>query len=319
MTQVKRSLVKSFAPLLLLLAWGCAPRPTPALEPARAGTIDSTQTTPSVDALSPEIGLTTIAPEPLVREITRDEIEGIVVALEQPNLVESTLSPDGRWLAEVYSYDCVAVSPEQEYAYQELRLVKTGAMRTRVMDSQLIACGGLGAYGLAGRFWSSNSRYFYYTDASIGVPDGCGYWSPPYLRVDPVNLQVEPLGSGPISPDGTLLAAWQADRLGVWRVEGERIGLVDIPTTVRTPGPIAWRPDSTAVAFLLTEADCPLGETDLGRLDVAEMRPVVILASREPSFADVVWDAPNRVMLTDESGDRWRYNFLSRELRPIIP
>jgi hypothetical protein len=109
------------------------------------------------------------------------------------------------------------------------------------------------------------------------------------------------------------------DQLGVWRVDGERIGLLDIPSVVRIPGPIAWRPDSSSIAFLISEGTCPLGETDLGRLDLADMRPIILLSYREPAFADVRWDVPNRVTLTDENGGTWRYNFLSRDLWQVGP
>ena len=243
----------------------------------------------------------------------------MVVARQEPRLSEAFTSPDGAWRAEIMAYDCIAVSAEETLAYQELRLVDTKSGSSRLADSQLQTCGGLGAAGLGGRFWSENSRYFYYTDAVSGVPDGCGFWEPPYLRLDTVNLGIEYLGGGPISPDGTMLAAWQGDRLGIWRISGETVGVVEIPASVSLPGPIGWRPDSSAIVFLVSEGSCPLGETDLGRLDLSDMRPIIILAYRDPSFAGLLWDAPNRVTLTDELGGLWRYNFLSRDLWQIAP
>jgi len=243
----------------------------------------------------------------------------MVVALQEPRLSEAFTSPDGAWRAEFVVYDCVSVSAEETLAYQELRLVDTKSETSRLADSQLQSCGGLGAAGLAGRFWSENSRYFYYTNAASGVPDGCGFWMPPYLRVDAVDLGIEFLGGGPISPDGTMLAAWQGDRLGIWRISGEAVGLFKIPANVTVPGPIGWRPDSSAIAFLVSEGSCPLGETGLGRLDLSDLVPIIILAHRDPSFAELLWDAPNRVTLTDEAGGRWRYNFLSRDLWQIAP
>jgi hypothetical protein len=253
----------------------------------------------------------------VIRELTPEETVRIVTAVQEADLVESVASPDEAWLAEVYAYDCVEVVPGQEYAYQELRLVKAGQVGASVAGAQLVACGGLGAYGLDGLFWSPSSRYFYFTDAATGVPDGCGYWRPPYWRVDTTDLEAERLGEGEVSPDGTLLAAWQEGRLAIWLVDGEAIGRVEIPTAHRTPGPITWRPDSTAVAFLVSEGSCPLGETAVGRVDMADMQPVVILSSEDPAYSGILWDAPYRLALTAEDGTQWRYNLTTEDLRRI--
>ena len=243
----------------------------------------------------------------------------MVMALEVPRVSETFPSPDGLWRAEFVVYDCVNVDSEQTLAYQELRLVETRSGTSRLADSQLQSCGGLGAAGLSGLFWSENSRYFYYADAAVGVPDGCGYGMPPYVRLDPVHFRIDVLGSGPISPDGTMLATWLGNRLGIYQISGGTLGVAKVYAGATMPGPIAWRPDNSAVSFLISEGSCPLGETDLGRLDVTEMLPIVILRSRDPSFADLVWDAPNRVTLTDEKGGVWRYNFLTRDLWQIAP
>lgn len=299
--------------LLLVLAWGCAPLPA-------AGPAASRSATESALPSSTSDGeLPSFTPEPVIRELTPEETIRIVTAVQEAELVESVASPDATWLAEVYAYDCVEVTPGQEYAYQELRLVKTGEVGADMAASQLIACGGLGAYGLASRFWSADSRFFYYTDAAAGVPDGCGFWTPPFWRLDTVDLQAERLGEGSLSPDGMLLAAWQQDRLGLWRVDGEAIARIEIPSSRRTPGPLAWRPDSSAVAFVVTEGSCPLGESDVGRVDMVDMQPVVVLTSQDPGFTEVVWDAPNRLALTDEDGGQWRYNLTTGDLRRFGP
>ena len=83
--------------------------------------------------------------------------------------------------------------------------------------SQLISCGGLGAYGLAGSFWSGTSRFYYFTNAAHGVPDGCGYWLPPLLRLDLTDWSITDLGSGTLSPNRlrmASLAGWRAGDLG---------------------------------------------------------------------------------------------------------
>ncbi|HKY84294.1 MAG TPA: hypothetical protein VJ160_05650 [Anaerolineales bacterium] len=277
---------------------------------------------PSPEALLPGTPLAPSATDdglPRAPVGTTADGAAIVMALQEPRVSEAFSSPDGLWRAEFVTYDCVDVDSEQTLAYQELRLVDANDGTSRLADSQLQSCGGLGAAGLAGRFWSENSRYFYYSNAAVGAPDGCGFWMPPYLRLDTFDFRVEVLGEGPISPDGTMLAAWLGNRLGVWQISGDTLGTHKIYAGATVPGPIAWRPDSSAIAFLISEGSCPLGETDLGRLDLSNMLPIILLRNRDPSFADLVWDVPNRVTLTDEKGGVWRYNFLSRDLWQIAP
>jgi len=300
---------------LLVLASACAGAQTGVLEegdtPNDSASPGAASAAPDPTAFLPRAPAATASP-------TADG-RAMVVARQQPRLSEISTSPDGAWRTEIVAYDCVAVSAEETLAYQELRLVDTKSASSRLADSQLQTCGGLGAAGLAGRFWSENSRYFYYTDAASGVPDGCGFWEPPYLRLDTADFGIEYLGGGPISPDGSLLAAWQGNRLSIWRIDGELVGVVEIPGSATVPGPIGWRPDSSAIAFLVSGGSCPLGETGLGRLDLSDMRPIIILAPHDPSFAGLLWDAPNRVTLTDEEGGLWRYNLLSRDLWQVAP
>lgn len=81
-------------------------------------------------------------------------------------------SPDNQWRVDIIIYDCVQVAGGVDSnAYEQLNLFEVSTGATQVIDSQLQNCGGLGAAGLDGRFWSSNSQYFYYKDARVGVPD----------------------------------------------------------------------------------------------------------------------------------------------------
>jgi hypothetical protein len=105
------------------------------------------------------------------------------MAASQP-LTETFPSPDGQWQAETVVYGCVETDEETEHAYELLRFAASSAGEWRQVDSQLINCGGLGAYGLAGLCWSRDSRYFYYTPARQGVPDGAGEWSRPVWQLE---------------------------------------------------------------------------------------------------------------------------------------
>ena len=315
----------------LLLSAGCAGSPGPGT-PGGLGdgaaspipselTIPTRASEPTAEPAKPTPSLpATPAPTP-----TPDAL-GTVVASQQPH-VESHPSPDGRWIAEILVYDCVRVSEEQENAYQELRLTEVETGQPLTVDSQSLFCGGLGASGLGGWFWSPDSRFFYYTDARTGVPDGCGYFTSPYLRVDTQDLSVEYLGMGSVSPDERKLAVWwegdsevrEDGMLAIWDIQGELLGIAMIPPPIVLPGPIAWSPESRSVAFLTSENYCPLGSTALGRMELDMMIPIIILQSRDPGFTGLVWDLPDRVALTDEQGGSWTYNFATRDLLPQTP
>jgi hypothetical protein len=266
------------------------------------------------------------SPRPATPAITpTPDALATVIASQQPR-VESYPSPDGRWIAEILSYDCVRVSEEQENAYQELRLTEVETRQPVTVDSQFLFCGGLGASGLGGRFWSADSRFFYYTDARTGVPDGCGYFTSPYLRVDILDISAEYLGMGSVSPDERKLAVWwegdSGERvngmLAIWDIQGELLGIAQVPPPIVLPGPIAWSPDSRSVAFLTSRAPAA-GLTALGRMELDMMVPVIILQSADPSFGGLNWDAPSLVTLTDEQGGSWTYNFATRNLLAETP
>ena len=166
--------------------------------------------TPSPDAPSP-VALATPLPTPA-------EAAAVIFAV-RPETQTEHLSPDGRWRAVVYTYPCVEVEGAQ-LAYDELRLISVDSGSDPLIAHQLQYCEGLGAIGLGGLFWSANSRYFFYTDARQGVPDGgCGPYTRPTFRLDVATLATQPLGSGPRSPDGTRLAAWQDGALVIWDLE----------------------------------------------------------------------------------------------------
>ena len=113
-----------------------------------------------------------------------------IVSASAPRIHSDDLSPDGRWRAQVVIYDCVAVGEEMK-SYEELRLIGEDDGSYTIIESQLINCGGLGAFGLAGRGWSDDSQIFSFTDAREGVPDGAGDWQPPLYRYNIANQIAE--------------------------------------------------------------------------------------------------------------------------------
>jgi len=229
-------------------------------------------------------------------------------------LISSQVSPDGLWWARVFSHLCPQSTAGETYGYDYLQLTDQNTGKNNILSSQLIHCGGLGGYGLAGRFWSHASRFYYFTDAAIGVPDGCGYYLPPLLRLDVTDWSITRLGMGTISPDGFKLASWADGKLVIWDINDGQIGSTRLPVENTLPGPIAWAPDGQSITYLLSEAYCPLGLTYVVRLNLSDFQSTPFYASQDPSFADIRWDTANRVILTDEDGSTWAYNFITGTL-----
>ncbi len=202
-----------------------------------------------------------------------------------------------------------------ENAYEQLKIIHAGDGVETLADVQLQYCGGLGAFGLQGLFWSPNSRFFYYTDAREGVPDGCGYWEPPIISFDVTTQKKEYLGNGPRSPDGTKIAAWQNQELVIWDVNMGEIGRVAMRESGQAAGPMAWSSNSRALAYVRTTDPCPpRGKSYVGRIDLTELKQTILLASEAPSFEGVEWDGPNRLRLFDEEGKKWQYDFATHRL-----
>ena len=128
----------------------------------------------------------TVPATPTPDAAARDTITA-VMAGTQP-VTQTFPSPDGVWQAEIAVYKCVAAGSgdegSDEYAFEGLYLERIDTGSLAQVDSQLINCGGLGAYGIQGLCWSADSRYFYYDMAREGVPDGNGEWIPPVRQLE---------------------------------------------------------------------------------------------------------------------------------------
>ena len=225
-------------------------------------------------------------------------------------------APDGLWQAEILIYDCVSLGAEGEVAYEQLLLtsVQTGAAAT--VADQVQYCGGLGAGGLDGLFWSANSRYFYYTNAREGFPDGCGYWARPLLRIDVTDGSSTYLGGGILSPDRTKLAAWQEREVVVWEAGGGELGRTPALVASADRGAIVWAPDSQSFLYFQVETYCPLaGASYVVRLDLPDLQPVLLLESDAPTFSGAVWDAATLIRMFDENGAPWTYDLVTGELK----
>ncbi len=281
----------------------------PTAAPTATVVFDATPTRPP----SPHVTSPPATPEP--------DFAATLVAGTPPRLFASYPSLDGALRAEVVIHDCTPLAGEQAFAYDILRVVDTATGETRFVDGQLQACGGLGAFGLGGLFWSASGRFFYYTKAREGVPDGCGFWTRPISRADTSTWTTADLGGGPVSPDGRLLAVWAERELVVYETDGGEVGRAPAADALAL-GPIAWSPDGRALAFVQAEMFCApggSGVTTVSRVEVPAMAGRVLLRSDDPAIQTIAWDEANELRLWDDAGREWRLDANGGELAPPRP
>jgi hypothetical protein len=313
--------------LLLILGctWligGCRTLATPS--PSIPITVQATKPAqPSVTATLFPSQTATVTPTEIPETPTAtSDIASTVVALTSPRIHSFFASADQKWRVEVVVHDCVKVHPGENAdanAVEMLKLIQISNQTEKIIETQLLNCGGVGAGGLGGLFWSPSSQYFYYTDAREGLPDGiCGYWARPIKRVNVNTQKVELVGAGHLSPDKTKLAFWQDNEIVIWSLDEGEIARVPATRSEAFKNQIAWSPDSQSLIYLQTELDCyPFGKSYVTRLDLSGLTQTLLLELETPSFSWLTWDAPYRISLVDDQGNQWRYNLVSKELRRV--
>jgi hypothetical protein len=306
----------------MLLIAGCSPM---AVSPTATAPI--TPTTKPIESPLPTPSATiTRRPAPTEPTSTPDYlIEGTaiaqtVVAIVRPRIYASYPSPDRKWQVDILIHDCTQIQADGDpNAYEQMNLIQVNGGSETVVDSQLQNCGGVGAYGLGGLYWSPNSRYFYYTDARESFPDGAGgYWARPIKRVDVLTQEVLDVGGGHLSPDKKKLAFWEENEIVLWSLDEDEIGRLPAIIPGAFHGQIAWSQDGNSLAYLQTELDCyPYGKSYVRRVHLRPLIQSLLFESESPSFGFLAWDAPYRISLVDEQGDKWSYNLASKDLRPV--
>ncbi|HSB65630.1 MAG TPA: hypothetical protein VLD65_03575 [Anaerolineales bacterium] len=315
----------------LLLLMGCTARG--GQQPTLTGAA-FTQTSRPTQTIAPLLTFTqTAAPSKTATQTAAPTFTSIpsptpnlvatVIAAEPSRLYASYPSPDGMWRVDILIYDCIQTSKTEEggwneNAYEQVRLVNLANGDEQVADEQLQFCGGLGAFGFDGRFWSPDSRYFYYTTARQGVPDGCGYWEPPLYRIDTHALTTpQYVGMGTRSPDGKQLATWNwpENSLTIWNIADGEIHHFPALEESAEIGPIAWSADSQTLVYLQVDSWCPLsGKSYLVWVDITNDKQTPLLESSSPTFGSIKWDKQNVLSLFDENGQEWHFDLQTREL-----
>jgi hypothetical protein len=225
-----------------------------------------------------------------------------LIATTQPSVIATYPSSDGKWRVEVIRYDCVSVyhNSNESIAYEQLRLVNLSDGTQKFVADQRQSCGGVGAFGLNGLYWSPSNRYFYYNESREGYPDGgCGGYIPPIYRLDPLTQEVITLEGGFISPDKTKLALWQGTEIAIWDLDrGEIARLATLHPNLLN-GRIWWSAKSDSIVYLQTDAEClpGFGKFYLVTLDLTNGSQNLITKYELANTGFVVTPAPAGVFV----------------------
>lgn len=289
--------------LIALLISACQstsgePRTAPAT-PAPINTAPPAATSSSIP--------TTETPAPVESPEESDLIEAIQAAADQRSIWQFE-TEDTAWAVEIVRYECVSVefNDVDQLAYEELRVTEPNGAVT-VVDYQLQYCGGLGAYGLNGLFFSPDGKSFYFDEAREGVPDGaaCGYWYKGTSRVDLDTLETERLpGEGPLSSDGARMLLWGRSDFILWDLDAGEIGRVANPIKRYGARSIGFSPDGTQVVVVLRE-DCirPEALSAVVLLRLEGMTSEILLEASAPGYIQANWETAGTLLVEDFNGD----------------
>jgi hypothetical protein len=290
--------------------------PTDTIVPPKETTLLPTETnTPKSSATNTAIPTETPTKVPTINTVSL--IEKIRTE-NDPVTLWSSKSPDGQLQIDVVAYECVPVENNLEMTLEQIELIHTEGSGVDLLNETLYNCGGLGAGGFEGLFWSPNSQYFYYSIR--GIPDGL-YCFPYYLdlfRVDITDGSDSLSNRGPVSPDGISLV-----RLG----ETELIIMnLDTGEEMKAPLPVengfikiaAWSLDGDQLIYIITPSECVPNETAYLILYNIEGGEHTLLETIEGNtLINITWDTPEEIRLQDIQRRDWAYDLETGELTLI--
>ena len=308
------------------------PAPTAAssdVAPSAVATAAPTvEPTPTVVVVTPTI-TPTPAPTNTPGPSPTPEPAALIVAAGEPRLRGALPSPDGALLAEVFVYPCPPAGDKatSESATGEiqtpqsleiLNVVDAAADVEYQIDSQLLNCGGLGAFGLEPLTWGADGQVLWYTTAREGGPDGaCRPWARPMTYFDLAGWSSATLDQAALSPDGTQVAGWQEGELVVYALDGDAIGRATPAALPPNVGPPIWSPDGAALVYLQFTSFCgeTPGESAVVLLDAATLESRVLVTQSAPEFESVSWPEAGRLELAGllDSG-RWVFDLTTETL-----
>lgn len=239
-----------------------------------------------------------------------------------PVVAQSLPSPDGKWTAEILQYPCTQLRANEGGYPDAYEILRVGGGE---IASQHYWCGGQGAYGFEAKFWTPDSRFFYYTDAREGWPDGGYPWRRPISRYDTVTGQSETLGLAVFSPDGQKIAGAQGPALVVWDVNGGAVQrFTGMGGGAGSFGVIwaAWAGDGERVAYVsqrycTNTYPCP---TTLRIADLSSGQQSAVLGEQDTPVLTVEWLRPDWLELWGaDFQTHWLYDLGKGTMERIFP
>ena len=304
--------------LLVLLIAGACQNPAP----PRTQTAPVLAVPPTVQA-SPTpspLPIATLTPSP-VPPPSEDALIAAVTQSTQPEIIQDFPTANGSFRVQVVRYECTEVpgNPDR-LAYEQLLVTAPGGEQHTVA-AQLQYCGGLGAYGFNGQFWTSDDRYFYFDEAREGVPDGasCGLWQPGLSRIDTTAMAVERLpGPGSMTPDGSLMVLWAPPDFVLWDPEG---GEIARSALLSAPGFTLFSfeitPSGDRLVYVLRdECFIPEANTRIGVLDLNTLVHSLELEAAPNGYVHAAWESEDTLILTDPAGKRYLLTISTGEILP---
>ena len=295
--------------------------------PTLAATTMAVDTPADAGAATPVMAATvppapTLTPEPTITPgpSPTPAPEALLAAAAAPRLRAILPSPDELLRAEVVAYDCAAVGDDPNpRSLEVLRIVDPATVTEYQLDSQLINCQGLGAFGLEPLAWGASGRTFYYSPEREGGPDGaCRPWVRSVVRVDLADWSLTRLEQAASSPDGTKIAGWRNGELIVYAIDGGELGRSAAAALPPYAGPPVWSPDSQSLAYLQYTNQCGggAGESAVVLVEGNGAATRVLLTSSTPEFQALEWPESGRLLLTGTDNSRWVYDLATGQLGP---
>ncbi len=250
----------------------------------------------------------------------------LLAAAGPPRLAAVLPSPDEALRAEVLVYDCAPISDAalgsepQPMALEIMRVIDPVGETEYQIDSQLLSCGGLGAFGLEPLAWAADGSVLWYTTAREGGPDGaCRPWARPMTRVDLPAWSAVTLEQAAVSPDGTKVAGWLNGELLVFALDGQEVGRAVPAALPPNVGPPVWSPDGSALAYLQFSSFCgeTAGESAVVLVDATTLESRVLITQSAPEFESVGWSETGQQLILPGLLDQgqWVYDLASGTLQ----
>jgi hypothetical protein len=240
----------------------------------------------------------------------------------------SSISPDGKWIAEGMMEGPFLVGDDEQYRTQ-LKVVSTdGTVQWTVVDET--SHYGLGYTVPTPFHWSQDGQYLYFTNEP--VPDGCALFvnGSDLHRVDLTNRRVTEILPGgawwlSLSPDEATLAYIR------WTGEALELILRDLATGTERQmqfdvkysdgGSIVWSPDGRALMLTLASNPCdPENWTQsVVRVDAATMLLTTLIHNDTRLFVTVEWPEARQVLLRNKDGNLWWMDTATGEVLRAAP